>query len=147
MHIMQVITRQRFRNGLHLQSKVNVRAQYNVGWMNAYGIGTLQDYEQAVNWYRKSADQGFVDAQFNLATCTSEVMVLKRMILLHLLGLLRLLNKEMLLLNTIWVGCMFLVKESVENMPEAKHWIKKAITRTTIKTSLYSLKKFGINLN
>ena len=43
-----------------------MRAQYNVGWMNAYGIGTLQDYEEAINWYRKSADQGFVHAQFNL---------------------------------------------------------------------------------
>ena len=95
---------------LALAEQGEVRAQYNVGWMNAYGIGTLQDYEQAVNWYRKSADQGFVHAQFNLGNMYPEVMALKRMIFLHLLGLLKLLNKEMLLLNTIWVGCMFLVK-------------------------------------
>ena len=39
---------------LALAEEGDVRAQYNVGWMNAYGIGTLQDYEQAVVWYRKS---------------------------------------------------------------------------------------------
>ena len=51
---------------LALAEEGDVRAQYNVGWMNAYGIGTLKDYEEAINWYRKSADQGFVHAQFNL---------------------------------------------------------------------------------
>ena len=45
---------------LALAEEGDMRAQYNVGWMNAYGIGTLQDYEEAVNWYRKSGDQGFV---------------------------------------------------------------------------------------
>ena len=41
---------------LALAEQGDVRSQYNVGWMNAYGIGTLQDYEQAVAWYRKSAN-------------------------------------------------------------------------------------------
>ena len=39
---------------LALAEEGDMRAQYNVGWMNVYGIGTLQDYEQAVVWYRKS---------------------------------------------------------------------------------------------
>tara|TARA_B100000953_G_scaffold127089_1_gene104771 strand:+ start:171 stop:734 length:564 start_codon:yes stop_codon:yes gene_type:complete len=55
-----------FQEWLSLAEEGDVRAQYNIGWMNTYGIGTLKDYEQAVNWYRKSANQGFVHAQFNL---------------------------------------------------------------------------------
>ena len=27
----------------------------------------LQDFQEAANWYEKSADQGYVDAQYNLA--------------------------------------------------------------------------------
>jgi uncharacterized protein len=34
--------------------------------MYANGQGVAQDYAQAVAWYRKAADQGDADAQFNL---------------------------------------------------------------------------------
>jgi hypothetical protein len=30
------------------------------------GQGVLQDYAEAGKWYRKAADQGFAEAQFNL---------------------------------------------------------------------------------
>jgi TPR repeat protein len=31
------------------------------------GVGVLQDYKEAVKWYRLSAEQGYAYAQFNLA--------------------------------------------------------------------------------
>ena len=30
------------------------------------GKGVAQNYTEAVNWYRKSAEQGFAEAQYNL---------------------------------------------------------------------------------
>ena len=30
------------------------------------GYGVAQSYTEAVNWYRKSAEQGFAEAQYNL---------------------------------------------------------------------------------
>ncbi len=44
-----------------------VRAQYNIAWMHAYGVGTLKDYQASVGWYMKAAEQGYVHAQYNLA--------------------------------------------------------------------------------
>ena len=43
------------------------RAQYNVAWMYAYGVGTLKDYKASVAWYKKAAEQDYVHAQYNLA--------------------------------------------------------------------------------
>jgi TPR repeat protein len=37
-------------------------AQFNLGNMYNYGKGVIQDYNQAVYWYRKAAEQGNVDA-------------------------------------------------------------------------------------
>jgi len=45
----------------------NARAQYNLGWMNANGKGTAQDFKEAIKWYKKSAELGNVNAQYNLA--------------------------------------------------------------------------------
>ena len=36
----------------------DARAQYNVGWMHANGIGTAQDFKEGSDWYIKSASQG-----------------------------------------------------------------------------------------
>ena len=36
--------------------------------MYGNGHGVAQDYNQAVSWYRKAADQGLAMAQFNLGT-------------------------------------------------------------------------------
>ena len=41
-------------------------AQYNLGVMYDNGQGVLQDYKQAVAWYRKAAVQGVAQAQSNL---------------------------------------------------------------------------------
>ena len=41
-------------------------AQYNLGWMYANGRGVLQDYGEAVKWFRTAAEQGNVSAQNNL---------------------------------------------------------------------------------
>jgi TPR repeat protein len=43
-----------------------VSAQFNLGLMNANGIGTPKDDKQALYWFTKAAEQGFVDAQLNL---------------------------------------------------------------------------------
>ena len=41
-------------------------AQYNLGNMYRKGEGVLQDYKEAVKWYKKSAEQGHAKAQYNL---------------------------------------------------------------------------------
>jgi TPR repeat protein len=40
--------------------------QFTVGVMYANGMGTPEDYGQAVLWYRKAAEQGYAPAQFHL---------------------------------------------------------------------------------
>ena len=39
------------------------RAQYNLGYMYHFSHGVSQDYARAVEWYRKSANQGNAQAQ------------------------------------------------------------------------------------
>ncbi|MEH6646523.1 tetratricopeptide repeat protein [Sulfitobacter sp.] len=41
-------------------------AQYNLGQMYRKGEGVIQDYAEAVKWYRKAAEQGYALAQSNL---------------------------------------------------------------------------------
>ena len=38
-------------------------AQYNLGNLYGYGIGTPKDDKEAVKWYRKAAEQGIANAQ------------------------------------------------------------------------------------
>ena len=40
-------------------NKGDRNAQYNLGVMYRDGQGVAKDYEQAVLWYRKAAEQGF----------------------------------------------------------------------------------------
>ena len=42
----------------------NVVAQFCLGFMYDEGLGVVQDYAEAVQWYRKAADQGNAGAQF-----------------------------------------------------------------------------------
>ena len=37
------------------------------------GEGVPQDYAQAVKWYRKAAEQGYANAQFNLGLMYTKV--------------------------------------------------------------------------
>jgi TPR repeat protein len=41
-------------------------AQFNLGYMYAYGRGVAKDEAEAVKWYRKAADQGRANAQNGL---------------------------------------------------------------------------------
>lgn len=41
----------------------DARAQANLGYMYSHGQGVLQDYVEAVRWYRKAADQGDATGQ------------------------------------------------------------------------------------
>ena len=44
----------------------DVRAQYGLGLLYAYGYGVPEDKEEAAKWIRKAAKQGQTDAQYNL---------------------------------------------------------------------------------
>lgn len=45
---------------------------YATGWAYACGSGVTQDWEKAVEWYRKAADLGHVLAQTSLGNCLRE---------------------------------------------------------------------------
>lgn len=53
-----------------LQSKAakgDAVAQLNLGAAYDNGLGVERDVDKAIEWYRKAADQGLAEAQFNLA--------------------------------------------------------------------------------
>ena len=50
----------------------NASAQYNLGVMYGNGIGTQQDYKDAVKWYKAAAEQGDAEAQHNLGVMYDE---------------------------------------------------------------------------
>ncbi|MEZ9417619.1 tetratricopeptide repeat protein, partial [Vibrio sp. 10N.286.49.E1] len=47
-------------------------AQYNLGLSYERGVGVIQDYKEAVSWYRKAAEQGHALAQNNLGVMYEE---------------------------------------------------------------------------
>ena len=49
-----------------LAEEGNADAQANLGFMYQYGQGVLQDFKQAIAWYRKAADEGNDYGQTNL---------------------------------------------------------------------------------
>ena len=57
------ITAELIRAGATTRNKI---AKYYLGWMHHEGKGVEQNYAEALNWYRKAADQGFVFAQNQL---------------------------------------------------------------------------------
>ncbi len=52
---------------LALAERGDVRAQTNLGYLYAYGLGVRKDETLAVRWYRKAAHRGYAPAQYNLA--------------------------------------------------------------------------------
>ena len=44
----------------------NANVQYIIGTQFENGQGALLDYTQAVAWYEKAAEQGHINAQYNL---------------------------------------------------------------------------------
>ncbi|MGJ4995217.1 trypsin-like serine protease [Bradyrhizobium sp. HKCCYLS3077] len=49
-----------------LAAKGDARAQFNVGFMQAFGLGAPRNQAEALVWYRKAADQGLAVAQHYL---------------------------------------------------------------------------------
>ncbi|MGN6837925.1 tetratricopeptide repeat protein, partial [Neisseria sp. P0022.S010] len=55
-----------FKETFQVAKQGNAKAQYNLGGMYDNGQGVRKDYAQAVQWYRKAAEQVFAKAQYNL---------------------------------------------------------------------------------
>jgi len=55
---------QSFEEVQRLAEEGNAQAQALIGFMYDNGQGVLQNYAEAVQWYRLAADQGVADAQF-----------------------------------------------------------------------------------
>ena len=51
------------------QQLIQPRAQYNLGYCYACGIGMPEDMAQAAKWYLKAAEQGSTLAQYSLGVC------------------------------------------------------------------------------
>ena len=51
---------------LPISEQGDVQAQYNLGWLSAYGEGVPQDDKEAANWFRLAAEQGYTQAQVAL---------------------------------------------------------------------------------
>ncbi len=51
---------------LPLAEKGNAKAQYMLGGMYSEGLGGVQNYKEAVRWYRLAAEQGDAKAQYQL---------------------------------------------------------------------------------
>jgi TPR repeat protein len=37
-----------------------------LGWLYKNGLGIAKDYTEAMNWFRKAANQGYAEAQNNI---------------------------------------------------------------------------------
>ena len=70
-------------------------AQNNLGYMYDNGYGVPENDAEAIKWYRKAADQGHANAQYNLGLCMPMAKVCQRMMLRLLSGTEKLLIKEM----------------------------------------------------
>ena len=51
-----------YRERLALAQKGDANSQYIVGYMHEYGVPVPKDVQQAAQWFRKAADQGFTKA-------------------------------------------------------------------------------------
>ncbi|MDU6835740.1 MAG: hypothetical protein E6417_37620, partial [Bradyrhizobium sp.] len=54
------------RRLMPLAAKGDARAQFDVGFMQAFGWGVPRNPAEAMAWYRKAADQGLAVAQHYL---------------------------------------------------------------------------------
>jgi len=48
-------------------AKGNTRPIYSLVLHNYFGEEVVKNHEEAVKWYRKAAEKGHVEAQYNLA--------------------------------------------------------------------------------
>ncbi|MGU3814514.1 tetratricopeptide repeat protein [Vibrio diabolicus] len=54
-----------YQEWLTLAEKGDAQAQYSIGWMYSKGLGVEKSIKKALDWYVKSANQGFIDAQYS----------------------------------------------------------------------------------
>lgn len=45
----------------------DAEAQYNIGWMYRNGYGLMMDDKQALEWWKRASEQGYIDATFSIA--------------------------------------------------------------------------------
>jgi TPR repeat protein len=50
----------------------DAKSQMELGRRYDKGAGVAKDHAEAAKWYRKAAEQNYVDAQFNLGMCYEE---------------------------------------------------------------------------
>jgi len=62
----EVPTPQEIAETRRFAAKGYALAQFNLGWMYYNGNGVIQDYTEAMKWYKLAAAQGDADAQYNL---------------------------------------------------------------------------------
>ena len=55
-----------FKEFQPLASNGNISAQFHLGLMHDYGLGTPKDARAAARWYREAAQQGHAKSQVNL---------------------------------------------------------------------------------
>ena len=76
-----------YENGLHskayklllpLAKKGYAKAQLCIGDCHANGLGVFMDTEEAVKWYRLSADQDLPEAQYRMFVCCSDGVGIER---------------------------------------------------------------------
>ena len=79
--------------------------QCALGYMYDAGLGVPQDYYEAMQWYRAAADQGDATARFNLGRL---YYTQGRAIQKPRAGLLKRLNRVMLLPASTWPGYMLM---------------------------------------
>jgi len=52
----------------------NIILDNNLGYMYLYGLGVPQDYNKALYWFKKAAEQGYARAKANLEYLESELL-------------------------------------------------------------------------
>ena len=61
-------TTQDFAGNLNLAQKGDAEAEFNLGSILLTGVGTTQNFVDALAWFKKSAEQGNPQAQYNLGS-------------------------------------------------------------------------------
>ena len=54
---------------LHSHSQLDSQSQFSLGGCYQYGWGVEKDPGEAIRWYKKAAEQGYVKAQYILGNC------------------------------------------------------------------------------
>ena len=99
-------------------------AQYNLGVCYLNGAGVAQDVQEALQWYRKAAEQGHDGAQYDLGLCYFNGTGVARMNKRRSSGSVWPPNR-MLLLSIIW-ACATNGLGIVKDKQEAVRWYRKA---------------------